>query len=307
MKIPTPMIIITGPTAVGKSALALDLFQYLEGEFISADSQQVYRGCDIGTGKVPLVERRSVPHHLIDIVEPDDRFNVARFVATADAAIMDISSRGKRVIIGGGSVLYLQRLIFGIDKMPASIPELRDVYSNIIDQEGAAALHKRLAQIDPEAAAIVHPNHTSRVIRALEVVESSGKSILWWQRSSAAPIKRYNYKLFALSLPRASLRGRISRRIDAQMQAGWLHEVEFLRRRYGVGIPILHSLGYRDLLNYLERGGDLMNVVERIKLTTGQYAKRQETFIRSLPGVQTVDMEAGSTAARDFILQNICE
>ena len=195
MKIPTPMIIITGPTAVGKSALALDLFQYLEGEFISADSQQVYRGCDIGTGKVPLVERRSVPHHLIDIVEPDDRFNVARFVATADAAIMDISSRGKRVIIGGGSVLYLQRLIFGIDKMPASIPELRDVYSNIIDQEGAAALHKRLAQIDPEAAAIVHPNHTSRVIRALEVVAS-----LFYGGNGAQPhqssVTITNYSLF---------------------------------------------------------------------------------------------------------------
>ncbi|MBI2343598.1 MAG: tRNA (adenosine(37)-N6)-dimethylallyltransferase MiaA [Deltaproteobacteria bacterium] len=281
------LTIITGPTGVGKSAYAVALATTCQGEILNADSQQVYRGCDIGTGKLPLRERRGVVHHLLDAFAPDQQCNAAQFVARADAVCVDIHRRGHRAIVVGGTGLYLRSLMFGLCDAPPSDPACRQALQQRYAAEGGAALRAELARSDPDLAGRIHPHHATRLIRALEVRQLTGESIrVWQQRHTPSP--RYEAQWIGLAMPRGQLHERIADRIRQQLAAGWLTEVERLSRDYGPDIAILQAIGYRELLAYLHKERSWDDTVSRIMAATRQYAKRQMTYLRRLPMIEWI-------------------
>ncbi len=278
------MLIITGPTAVGKSAFAIEHAAQCDGEIINADSQQVYIGCDIGTGKIPRAERR-VPHHLLDLVTPDQQFNVAQFVRHADAAIADIRARGHRPIVVGGTGLYVRALMFGLADTPPGDAVVRAALESQLAAHGVDALHAELAHRDPTLAATIHPHHTTRLIRALEVWQLTGQSPLALHRAHKKT-PRYDAQWIGLTLPRDILRTRITERVQTQLDAGWLEEVRRIVTQYGVAAPALRAIGYRELANYLQQGGEWNDVVRDITTATHHYAKRQMTYLQKIAEIE---------------------
>lgn len=285
----TRVLIITGPTATGKSALAVALAQQLDGEVVNADSQAVYRGCDIGTGKLPPAQRGGVSHHLLDVVEPTAQYNAAQFAAAATAVIQAIQARGRVAIVVGGTGLYLKSLVWGLCEAPPADPAARRMLEARLATHGAAALHADLVAIDPELAARIHPHHTSRVMRALEVWQLSGRSLRELQQATA-PAARLDAIWVGLTCDRAALRERIAQRVAAQLTAGWLDEVRALVARHGPDAPALRAIGYRELAAHLQHGGDVGAVAAQIITATAQYAKRQMTYLRKIREITWFDM-----------------
>ena len=262
------LVIIAGPTAVGKTRAAVRLAQEIGGEVISADSMQVYRGMDIGTAKVTTEEMQGIPHHLIDIIEPEEDYNVVRFQEMARTAIRDIASRGKIPILCGGTGFYIQALLYEIDfteEEPSGGEAIRDrllseakayASANGETDGGAAWLHGQLAEVDPEAAAAIPQANKKRVLRALEFFRLHGKKISEHNAEQAERKRNapYDYRFFVLTDDRAKLYERIDARVDTMMQEGLLAEVE---RLYARGIPAnatsMQGIGYRELLKYLEQ------------------------------------------------------
>lgn len=281
--------IICGPTGIGKSSYALALAEQGDAEIVSADSQQVYVGCDIGTGKVSAEERARVPHHCLDVCEPDQAYDAYQYVSDARAAIADIHARGKRALVVGGTGLYVKALMWGVCDVPARDAAVRAELEAIVARDGSAALHAQLAEVDPELAGDIHPNHSSRIVRALEVQRLTGRSIRSFHDAHRCEQPYYpNAQWIQLHCDRPLLRERIRLRVAQQMADGWVDEVVRLYAQYGADIPIFRAIGYRELLGAW-RDGDVNDaVIERIVLVTGQYAKRQETYLRGL----TVDWSA---------------
>lgn len=284
-----PLVILTGPTASGKSALAVALAQRIGGEIVSADSQQVYRDCDIGTGKLAPAEQGGIPHHLIDVFAPDAACDAFRYVALADAAIAAITARGQVPLVVGGTGLYLKGLVWGLCDAPPRDTAVRDELEARAQAEGVAALHAELATCDPEAATVIHASHTSRIIRALEVFRITGASILHFQHLHRCATPRYAATWIGLACPRAQLRERIAARVAAQLERGWLAEVQQLVEQYGPDLPICRAIGYRELLAHLRDGVPWEETVARIVTATAQYAKRQMTFLRGIPEIAWFD------------------
>lgn len=285
----TPVLIITGPTATGKSALAVHLARQLRGEVVNADSQAVYRGCDIGTGKLPPAQRGGITHHLLDVVEPTAQYNAAQYAAAATAAILGIQIRGHVSIVVGGTGLYLKSLVWGLCEAPPADPDTRRTLEARLVAHGAAALHAELAAVDPELAAQIHPHHTSRVLRALEVWQLAGRSLRELQRAPSAhePIPAV---WVGLTCDRAALRERIAARVADQLAAGWLDEVRALVARHGPDAPALRAIGYRELAAHLQHGGDCGAVAAQIITATAQYAKRQMTYLRKIREITWFDV-----------------
>ena len=274
---------LTGPTAAGKSAVALELAKRIGAEIISLDSRAVYRGMDIGTAKPTLAERRAVPHHLIDIVEPEDEFSVAQYLAAARKAVDDIRGRGRQVLFVGGTPMYLKALLRGLFDGPTADPELRDELADLAQREGSARLHSILAEIDPAAAAKLHPNDTRRLIRAIEVHRRSGQPISGQQREFKLALPAEAGRVFVLDWPRATLHERINARVDAMFAAGLVEEVRGLLKQDGpIGRTAAQAVGYREVIAHLQTGGDLTETIELAKRRTRQFAKRQLTWFRSL-------------------------
>ncbi|MGD9954391.1 MAG: tRNA (adenosine(37)-N6)-dimethylallyltransferase MiaA [Burkholderiales bacterium] len=279
---------LLGPTASGKSRLALELAARHPLEVVSVDSGQVYRGMDIGTAKPTREERARVPHHLIDLVDPTESYSAGRFRADAMAAIEDILGRGRVPLLVGGTMLYYKALAQGIDALPGADPALRARLDARAAREGWPALHAELAKVDPAAAARISPNDAQRIQRALEVWEASGKPLTELQRGAGATLP-FELRAFAL-VPedRTALHGRIAERFEAMLRDGLVEELAALRNRFELtaSLPSMRCVGYRQAWGYLEGQYGLDELRARGIAATRQLAKRQLTWLRSLPGLE---------------------
>ncbi|PTM58891.1 tRNA (adenosine(37)-N6)-dimethylallyltransferase MiaA [Desmospora activa] len=282
------LLVIVGPTAVGKTALSLELAQEFRGEILSGDSMQVYRHMDIGTAKATLAERRRVPHHLIDLVEPDFSFSVDEFQRLARQTITAIQSRDHLPMLVGGTGLYIQAVTHGYS-LPGvkEDPEFRYSLEQFADDRGNEALHYRLAAVDPEAAQRLHPNDRRRMIRALEIHRATGRPLSEVQQQGDSP---YRACWVGLTMPREMLYDRVNQRVDLMMEEGLLEEVAVLRER---GVPrdavSMQALGYKELWMALEGEVNLADAVEMIKQRTRKFAKRQLSWFRRLKEIHWFD------------------
>ncbi|MGE5305273.1 MAG: tRNA (adenosine(37)-N6)-dimethylallyltransferase MiaA [Alphaproteobacteria bacterium] len=281
------IIIILGPTAVGKSGVALGLASQIAAEIINADSQQVYRHMDIGTGKPSAAERERVRHHLIDIINPDEEFNAALFRQLSIAAIADIESRGKRVIVCGGTGFYLKALTKGLFTGPAQDLSLRAALNAEADNVGLAALYQRLERVDPEAISRIHPNDRQRIVRALEVFTLTGKPISEWQKEHAFSENAFDTLVIGLQRERAELYKAINERCDRMIADGLLDEVkQLVDRGYGLDLKPLQSIGYRHMGLVLKGELPYEEAVALMKRDTRRLAKQQLTWFRSDHDIQ---------------------
>lgn len=289
-------LVLTGPTGSGKSALALDLAGRIGGEIVAMDSMTLYRGMDIGTAKPSVEDRRRVPHHLIDVLDPWETGSVAWWLERASEAVRDIESRGRRAVFVGGTPLYLKALLSGLFEGPPADIEVRARLTAEADAVGVETLHAKLAVVDPRTAERLHPNDVRRVVRALEVWELTGKPISDWQTQWETNAKPQAVRVYCLDRPRDELYARINQRVLDSLADGWLDEVRRLR-----ALPRLLSreaglaLGYRELNDFLDdrRGWD--ETVALIQQRTRNFAKRQLTWFRHLPEVQFVAPELTTT------------
>ncbi len=291
---------------MGKTAVGLRVAERIGAEIISADSAAVYRGMDIGTAKPTPEERARVRFHLIDVAEPDEPFTAAKFRELAQKAIRDIQARGKRVLIVGGTGLYLRVLLHGFSLAPPpSDPDLRQQLQAQAQMQGLHTLYARLQQIDPDTAARIHPNDAVRIIRALEVYEMTGKPISEWQARAESELPALK---FGLTMPRPLLYRRIDERVDAMMAQGFLQEVQnLLSKGYNKDLPALKGLGYRHLIAHLMGEMGLEEAVRQWKRDTRRFAKRQMTWFRREPGVHWLDASTGADATARTIVQMIEE
>jgi tRNA dimethylallyltransferase len=277
------MLAVLGPTASGKSALGLALAERLDGEIVACDSQQVYRGMDIGTAKPTREERRRVPHHGLDLCAPDESFHAARWAALARAAITDIAARGRLPIVVGGTGLYYRALVAGLFEAPPSDPELRARHREIYERDGNEPLRARLLEVDPEAAAGIGPRDFIRTSRALEVYEQTGVPITTLRRQAAAPRDLAPLTL-VLDPPLAELKVRIEARVAEMVAAGFLDEVRALRAAgYGPELKSMQALGYRQLGAVLEGAATLAEAEAETARATLAYARRQRTWFKKEP------------------------
>jgi tRNA dimethylallyltransferase len=270
-----PLVAIVGPTAVGKTELAIRLAEEFDGEIVSADSRQVYRGMDIGTAKPTAEEQRRVPHHLLDVVEPDESFTLAQYQQQAYAAIADIHARGRVPFLVGGSGLYVRAVLEGLT-IPRVAPNLERRHA--LEREAAATLYARLQQIDPIAAAKIDPRNKRRVIRAIEVCETSGKPISALQNRRAP---EYRVLRIGLSLPREELYRRINARVDAMIAAGLVDEVRrLLAQGYPLDTPAMSGLGYRQIALYVKGEATLEEAKRLLKRDTRRFVHHQYSWFR---------------------------
>jgi tRNA dimethylallyltransferase len=273
------LIAIVGPTATGKTALAVALARAIDGEIVGADSRQVYRRMDIGTAKPSLEERALVPHHLLDVVDPDEPFSLAQYLELASAALEDIWARGRQPLLVGGSGQYVWALLEGwtVPRLPPQ-PELRRSLEERAAREGAEALHQELAHIDPQAAAGIDARNVRRVIRALEVCEATGRPISFWQEKAPPS---WDVLTLGLACPRDELYRRIDARVDGMMEAGLVDEVRaLLAAGYRRDLPSMSGIGYREVCQHLVGELDLPAAADRIKTATHRLARQQGTWFR---------------------------
>jgi tRNA dimethylallyltransferase len=275
------IIVVLGPTAVGKSEAALELADKLQAEIINADSLQVYRYLDIGTGKPSRKQREAVPHHLIDIVDPDQDFNAALFQTLAKEALAEIQSRGKRAILCGGTGLYIKALTHGLFVGPGADPALRARLERELAGSGPLLAYERLARIDPAAASRIHPNDRQRIMRALEVYELTGRPISDWQALHRFKQARFAILKIGLQRDRDELYGRINRRCQRMIAEGLVEEVRGLvERGYTLDLKPLKSVGYRHVGLFLKGEMSLEDALSLMQRDTRRLAKRQLTWFR---------------------------
>ena len=285
------LIVIAGPTAVGKSALALRLAQQLDGEIISGDSMCVYQGLDIGTAKPSASEQKLVPHHLIDIRQPTEPFSVVDFQQLAAAAIDEVNRRDKLPILVGGTGLYIQALLEGYQFNPTSITTLRD------DDESTDTLYERLNERDPLTAGRIHPNDRKRILRALEVITTENQPL---STDKAAQLQ-YDCLAFGLTMERQALYQRIDQRVDQMVEQGLLAEVDaLLSKGLAANATALQAIGYKEFIAALQNNLPLETAIEQVKLASRRYAKRQLTWFRRMSYLEWI--EIGETTTMDMAL-----
>jgi tRNA dimethylallyltransferase len=274
---------LTGATASGKTSVGIPLAQSLDAEIISMDSMAIYRGMDIGTAKPTPDQRQMVKHHVLDIVGPDEEFSIALYLRHVQSALMEIRGRGKSVLFVGGTPLYLKALVQGINEGPAADWAFRNEVMEEARRVGTESLHMRLQQVDPLSAAKLPPEDIRRIVRALEYHHLTGRPISHAQlHFDEAPA--HAGKVFALQWARPSLHQRIHHRVDSMFAAGWVDEVRSLLAKYGnLGRTAGQAVGYREIIEHLRGSGNLQATIEQVKTRTRQFAKRQETWFRSIP------------------------
>lgn len=277
-----PLIILTGPTAVGKTALSIELAKAVNGEIISADSMQVYKGMDIGSAKIRPEETKGVPHHLIDILEPDEDFHVLKFQTLAKAAMEDIWARARIPILTGGTGFYIQAVLYDIDFTAASEDsEYRKSLERLAREEGAETLHGMLKAVDEKSAEAIHANNIKRVIRALEYYKETGQPISAHNEAERRKESPYRFCYFVLNDTREELYKRIDERVDRMLDDGLLSEVKALRARgMHKDMVSMKGLGYKELLAYLDGEYSYEEAVRILKRDTRHFAKRQLTWFK---------------------------
>ncbi len=302
-----PVLVICGPTASGKTALALSLIEKFPIEIISADSRQVYRRMDIGTAKATADEQAVVPHHMIDLIDPDQVFSVADFVVQARSHIVEIAGRGKIPCVVGGTGLYIRALLGGLADLPSADAELRKQLHQREHDEGAGSLFRELQKIDPAAAAELHPNNLIRIVRALEVCIVSGRKMSELKAEHRFSEQPYRVLQLAADLPRNELYARINQRTGQMLSSGLIDEVRQLVEDYSADLKALQTLGYREVVRYLNSEINAEEMCEDIKKHTRHYAKRQLTWFRKDAGIIWVDssMKSGKVIQYidDFLLE----
>ena len=288
-----PLIILTGPTAVGKTALSIGLAKRLSGEIVSADSMQVYKGMDIGTAKIRPEEMDGVPHHLIDILMPDDPFNVVLFQQKAREAIEGIRSRGHTPIVAGGTGFYIQALLYDVDFDEEDTDKAyRRYLETTARKEGAEKLHQLLLEADPVSAAAIHPNNVKRTIRALEYHHIHGQPISAHNQVQREKTSPYRFFYFVLNMDRQALYDRIDQRVDAMMADGLLYEVCRLKASgYKKDMVSMQGIGYKELMDHLDGKTDLAEAVRLIKRNTRHFAKRQLTWFKRERDVRWIEKD----------------
>ena len=305
------VLLLMGPTAAGKSALAVAIAECCNAEIISVDSAAVYRGMDAGTAKPDAGLRARAPHHLIDLIDPTESYSAARFRSDALATIAAIHQRGRRALLAGGTMLYFKTLLHGLDELPAADPALRAELDARAARDGWPALHAELARHDPLTAARLEPTDAQRVQRALEVWQLTGTPLSALHGHARAEATTARYRVLALpASDRAALHARIVQRYDAMLEAGLVEELRALRVRYPAlhrGLPSMRCVGYRQAWEWLEEEVDAPGMRQRGLAATRQLAKRQLTWMRSLPCDLALDclrpdlIDAGCSAARRLL------
>lgn len=304
------LIILTGPTAVGKTATSISFAKRIGGEIISADSMQVYRHMDIGSAKITVEEMEGVPHHLIDVLEPSEDFNVVRFQQMARNAMEEIYSRGHIPIITGGTGFYIQAILNEIDfEDTEENTKFRMVMNELAEEKGNEYLHEMLRQVDPKSAEQIHPNNRKRVIRALEYYEQTQSPISEHNEQQRTKQSPYQFVYFVLNRDRKELYERIDKRIDIMLKQGLLEEVKWLASAgYTKDMVSMKGLGYKELLAYLDGECSLEEAIYRLRRDTKHFAKRQLTWFRREREVTWIEMEQYSdTETLVNALIQICE
>lgn len=288
-----PLIVLTGPTAVGKTSLSIYLAKAVNGEIISADSMQVYKGMDIGSAKIRKEEMQGVTHYLVDILEPEEEFHIVKFQELAKAALEEIYAKGKIPILVGGTGFYIQAVTRDIDFTQAEQEtSYREELEQFAKEKGAEYLHEKLREVDSKSAENIHANNVKRVIRALEFYHQNGTPISEHNEEKKQQTSPYNLAYFVLTAPREILYERIDRRVDQMMEEGLLEEVKSLRERgCHRGMVSMQGLGYKEILAYLEGEYPLEEAVRILKRDTRHFAKRQLTWFRREQDVIWVDKE----------------
>lgn len=280
------IVIICGPTASGKSELALRLAHTVDAEIVNADSMQIYRGLNIGTAKPAASQQSEIRHHLIDLIDPDQQFSAADFATSADAAIKDIHLRGKKAIVVGGTGLYIRALVNGLVDSPGGGGEIRKALQDEAVRDGNEVMLQRLRQVDPELAAGLHPNNMVRIIRALEVYRLTGVPLSRYQKEHAFAPRRYTTLQIGISVDRGELYRRIDERVDKMFAEGLLKEVEgLLAAGYGPDLKSMRSIGYKEAAAHLAGELSFEEAVRLIKRNTRHYAKRQLTWFNADPDI----------------------
>ena len=302
-----PVLVICGPTGSGKTALALSLAEKFPLEIISADSRQVYRRMDIGTAKATSFEQAVIPHHMIDLVDPDQEFSVADFVDLARPLILQIALRGRIPCIVGGTGLYIRALLGGLADLPSADQKLRKQLHQREQEEGAGSLYRELQQVDPVAAAEIHPNNLIRIVRALEVCIVSGRKISELKAEHSFSGQPYRVLKLAPDFPRSELYSRINQRTGQMLSSGLVDEVRGLVEDYSFELKTLQTLGYREVVQYLKEEINTEQMSDDIQKHTRQYAKRQLTWFRKEADIIWVDssMKSGKVVKSidEFLLE----
>lgn len=274
------VIVIVGPTASGKTSASIKLAKLINGEIISADSMQIYKEMTIGTAKPTIEEQEGIPHYLIDVVSPEETFNVTKYKELAEMAIEEILKKGKTPIIVGGTGLYVSTLINGIEF--AEVGEdlvYREEMTKLAEEKSAEYIHNMLRKVDPDAADAIEVNNIRRVIRALEIYRLTGKTKTQLDKESRKEVK-YDYKVYGIETPREELYNRINVRVDKMFEDGLLEEVNAINTKYKISSTAIQGLGYKEVIEYIDGKVSYEEMVEKLKMETRRYAKRQLTWFR---------------------------
>jgi tRNA dimethylallyltransferase len=285
----TPGIVILGPTASGKTWLAINLALRFQGEIVSCDALQVYRHMDIGTAKVPPAEQQGIRHHMLDVQDPDQDFSAGDYQRLAREAIRAIHDRGHVPFVVGGTGFYLRALIEGLFEGPARSEELRARMRKIIGRKGSGILHRALRRVDPQSAARIARADAERIIRAYEVYLASGKPMSWWQQQPRDAMRGYRWLKIGIDVPREQLYPKINRRVEEMFQGGLLEEVRGLLAKYPKTSHAFKAIGYRQAAEHIGGQLPLRQAIEETQKESRHYAKRQLTWFRADPGIIWLD------------------
>lgn len=303
------VIVIAGPTASGKTALGVQLAKKINGEVISADSMQIYKDMTIGTAKPVPEEMEGIPHHLIDFVYPNERYSVAEFKKDAENKIEDILSRGKMPIVVGGTGLYIDALVYGIEYPEIDVDdELRKrLLKEAETQEGLANLYEKAKKIDPDAIEKISKSDIKRITRIIEIYESTGKNKTEMEKISRQNGIKYNFKVFAINMDREKLYERINLRVDLMIEAGLIKEVEELVNKYDKFPTAMQGLGYKEVVQYFNGELTRNEMIEKIKQESRRYAKRQLTWFRKNKNIIWLNGLEDRSKNVEFIMENVKE
>ncbi|HHT97628.1 MAG TPA: tRNA (adenosine(37)-N6)-dimethylallyltransferase MiaA [Clostridiales bacterium] len=304
-----PLIILTGPTAVGKSSLSISLAKRIKGEIISADSMQVYKGMDIGTAKIKEDEMEGVPHYLIDLIDPDQEFNVVKFQEYAKLYMNDIYNRGKTPIIVGGTGFYIQSILYDIDFTKAKQDNsYREQLEQVVKEEGKESLYKILLAIDEESAKLIHQNNIKKIIRAIEFYYQTGNKISEHNKEQKAKDSPYNFQCFVLNKERQELYKGIEKRVDTMIEEGLIEEVKGLfNKGFDNNLISMQGLGYKEILAYLKGEYSLDEAIYILKRDTRHFAKRQLTWFKREGDVNWINKDDfdNDSMVIDYILKEL--
>ncbi len=293
-----PAVLIVGPTASGKSQMGLDVSKTFRAEIISCDAMQIYRGMDIGTAKPPHSERSAVPHHLIDLKEPNQPFSAGDYQRHGREALAVVRARRALPVVVGGTGFYVRALVEGLFEGPGRFKELRTRLTRVADRRGSACMHRALKRVDPAMAESIAPSDRSRVIRACELYLATGKTMTWWQKQQPADrLRGYRWLKLAIAWPRDRLYQRINTRVETMFARGFREEVQSLVERYPKDCNAFKAIGYSQVIRCLQGEISLAEATEQTKQETRRYAKRQMTWFRGDPSIRWLEGARGE----DFV------